>query len=45
VIAPGTEYKELARSTVGERTFASLAISGGAIFLRGERHLYRISNG
>jgi outer membrane protein assembly factor BamB len=45
VIAPGAEYKELARSSVGERTFASLAISGGAIFLRGERHLYRISTG
>jgi hypothetical protein len=42
VIAPGPEYRELARNTVAERTLASLAVSGRAIFLRGERSLYRI---
>ena len=42
VIAPGQEYRELARNQVAERTLASLAISDRAIFLRGERSLYRI---
>jgi len=41
-IAPGKTYKELARSSVGERTFASLAVSGKALYLRGERSLYRL---
>ena len=42
VIAPSKEYRELARNTIEERTLASLAISGKAIYLRGERSLYRI---
>lgn len=42
VIAPGTQFRELARNTVPERTLASLAISGKAIYLRGDKHLYRI---
>lgn len=42
VVAPGKVYKELARSSIGERTFASLAVSGKALFLRGERNLYRL---
>ncbi len=42
VIAPGPEYRELARNAVAERTLASPAVSGRAIFLRGERSLYRI---
>lgn len=42
VIAPGTTYRELARNSIGERTLASLGISGKAIYLRGEQHLYRI---
>jgi hypothetical protein len=42
VLAPGKEYKELARNSVGERTFASIAVSGKAMYLRGEQHLYRI---
>ncbi len=42
VLAPGREYRELVRNTVEERTLASLAISGKAIFLRGDRSLYRI---
>lgn len=44
VIAPGKEYKELAKNDLGERTLASLAIYDGAIFLRGDQHLYRIQN-
>ncbi|MBL8175119.1 MAG: PQQ-binding-like beta-propeller repeat protein [Bryobacterales bacterium] len=42
VLGPGKEYRELARNSVPERTLASLAISGKAIYLRGEQHLYRI---
>jgi outer membrane protein assembly factor BamB len=42
VIAPGTAYRELARNAIGERTLASLAVSGGAIYLRGADHLFRI---
>jgi outer membrane protein assembly factor BamB len=42
VVAPGTTYQEIGKSEVGERTLASLAVSGGAIYLRGDRHLFRI---
>ncbi|MBI4906985.1 MAG: PQQ-binding-like beta-propeller repeat protein [Acidobacteria bacterium] len=41
VIAPGKQFRELARNSIPERTLASLAISGKAIYLRGERSLYR----
>ena len=42
VLASGTEYRELARNAIGERTLATLAVSGKAIYLRGEHNLYRI---
>lgn len=42
VVAPGREYKELAKSELGERTFASYAIAKGAIFLRSENALWRL---
>lgn len=42
VIAAGTEYRELARNSTGERTLASFGVSGKALFLRGDRSLYRI---
>ncbi|MEX2262017.1 MAG: PQQ-binding-like beta-propeller repeat protein [Bryobacteraceae bacterium] len=42
VIAPGRKFEKLAVNRLGEATLASMAISGGAIFIRGERHLYRI---
>lgn len=42
VIEPGTQYRKLAVNRIGERTLASLAVSGGAIFLRGDSHLYRL---
>lgn len=41
VLAPGAEYREIARNTVSERTLASIAVSGGALYLRGDRHLFR----
>ena len=44
VIAPGKEYRELARNAIGERTLASIAVSGKALFLRGDKHLYRIES-
>jgi outer membrane protein assembly factor BamB len=42
VIAPGQEYKKLAGSSLEGRTLASLAVSGQAIYLRTDHHLYRI---
>ncbi len=42
VIEPSKEFRRLAVNKIGERTLASLAISGGAIFLRGDSHLYRL---
>jgi outer membrane protein assembly factor BamB len=43
VIAPGRQFRKLAVNRVDEPTLASLAISGGSIFMRGESHLYRIA--
>jgi outer membrane protein assembly factor BamB len=42
VLAAGAEYKVLARNDVGEGIVASPALSGGRIFLRGEKHLFCI---
>ncbi len=42
VIAPGREYKELAKNQVDGRTLASLSVAGKSIFLRTDTHLYRI---
>jgi outer membrane protein assembly factor BamB len=42
VLAPGKEYRMLAKNSIGERTLASLAVSGKAIYLRGDQNLYRI---
>ena len=42
VIKPGPEFVKLAENKLGEATFASPAISGGQLFLRGEKHLYCI---
>jgi len=43
VIAPGRQFRKLALNRIDEPTLASLAISGGSIFIRGESHLYRIA--
>jgi outer membrane protein assembly factor BamB len=43
VIAPGRQFRKLAVNRIDEPTLASLAISGGSIFIRGESHLYRIA--
>jgi len=42
VIEPGPEFKELARNRVEGRCLASLAPSGGALYLRSGTQLYRI---
>jgi outer membrane protein assembly factor BamB len=42
VVQAGKEYKELARNALGERTLASYAAAEGALFLRTDKHLYRI---
>jgi outer membrane protein assembly factor BamB len=42
VIAPGTEFRKLASNKLDGRFFASIAVSSGALFLRSDKHLYRI---
>jgi len=44
VIAPGKEFKVLAKSELNGETLASIAVSGGSIFIRSRTHLYRLSN-
>jgi outer membrane protein assembly factor BamB len=43
VIAPGQKLKHLTSNQLDGRTLASMAVSGGSIFIRSETHLYRIS--
>lgn len=44
IVAAAPEFKELAVNELpsNERTYASYAIDGSALFLRSEKHLYRI---
>ena len=42
VLAPGTEFRELARNRLDGVTLASMAVSDGALFVRTDTHLYRI---
>ncbi|MCH8215742.1 MAG: PQQ-binding-like beta-propeller repeat protein [Planctomycetes bacterium] len=42
VIAAGTTYTLLAKNDLAEKSFASPAVSGKAIFIRTEHHLHRI---
>jgi outer membrane protein assembly factor BamB len=42
VIAPGREFKKLATNRLDAYTLASMAVSGGAIFIRSQTHLYRL---
>lgn len=43
VIAPGKTFRRLAVNTLEGPTLASMAASGGAIFIRSDRFLYRIA--
>jgi outer membrane protein assembly factor BamB len=42
VIAPGRDFRKLATNQLDGRTLASMAVSGGSIFIRSHTHLYRI---
>jgi outer membrane protein assembly factor BamB len=42
VVKAGPRYELVARNELGEKTYASPALSGGQIFLRGFAHLYCI---
>lgn len=42
VIAPGREYRPLARNVLDGSTLASMAVAGGSIYIRSGSHLYRI---
>jgi outer membrane protein assembly factor BamB len=43
VIAPGRQFKILATNQLDGRALASMAVSGGAIYLRTQTHLYCLS--
>ena len=42
VVRAATKFEKVATSALKERTFASYAVADGAIYLRTEKHLYRI---
>lgn len=42
VIAPGPEFRVLARNRLDGLTLASMAVADGALFIRTDTHLYRI---
>jgi len=42
IVKPGPEFERIAQNELGEKCFASPAISNGRLFLRGENHLYCI---
>lgn len=44
VIKPGPEFVRVAQNVIGEKCFASPAISQGQLFIRGENHLFCIGN-
>jgi outer membrane protein assembly factor BamB len=43
VIKPGPTFQSIAKNSIGERMYASPAISNGKIYLRGFQHLFCIS--
>lgn len=42
VIAPGTEFKVLAKNKLEGKAQSSMAVSGGKLFIRTDKNLYRI---
>ena len=44
VLAPGQQLKHLATNQLDGRTLASMAVSGGSIFIRSDTHLYRLAH-
>lgn len=45
VVKPGQQFARVAENGLGEKTFASPALSDGQIFLRGDKHLFCIGTG
>jgi outer membrane protein assembly factor BamB len=43
VLAPGKEFRQLARNQLEGSTYASIAPSLGSLFIRSDTHLYRIA--
>lgn len=43
VLAPGKAFRALATNTLDGATLASMAVSGGTMIIRSDRHLYRIA--
>lgn len=44
VIQAGKNFKSLARNNLGERVLASYGAAEGALFIRGEKHLFRVQS-
>ena len=44
VVKAGPGYELLGTNPLGEQMFASLAMAGNSIYIRGEKHLFRIRN-
>ncbi len=44
VVKPGPNFVRIAQNPLGEKTFASPAMSQDQIFLRGDKHLFCIGN-
>ena len=42
VIQAGPEYKVLATNSLDEPVYASLAVAGGSLYIRGVNNLYKI---
>jgi hypothetical protein len=42
VVKAGPEHEILGTNPLGEQVFASLALVGDSIYIRAEKHLYRI---
>ena len=42
MLALGAEYKPLAENEIGETVMATPAIAGGALYMRGGKHLFAI---
>ena len=42
VLKPGKTFEKLAENPLAEKTLASYAVTDGALFIRTEKHLYRI---
>jgi outer membrane protein assembly factor BamB len=43
VIKPGTTYSQVAENNINERTLASYAVADRALYIRSDKHLWRIS--